>query len=90
MANALHFVRDQESVLERIVGNLQPGGRFILVEYDRSGGNRWVPHPIPPARFRVLADAVGLSTPVEIGRRRSGYQGEMYAAVARVRRERRA
>jgi ubiquinone/menaquinone biosynthesis C-methylase UbiE len=83
MANALHFVRDQESALRRIVSHLRPGGRLVLVEYDRRRGNPWVPHPIPPARFQALAAAVGLSSPREVGRRRSSYGREMYAAAAR-------
>lgn len=82
MANALHFVRDQEGVLRRLARHLRPGGRLVLVEYDRKRGNPWVPHPIPPERFQALAVAAGLSSPREVGRRRSSYGREMYAAIA--------
>lgn len=83
MANALHFSSRQEATLRRIAGLLEPGGRLLLVEYDRARGNRWVPHPVPPDRFRELAEAVGLSAPEVVGRRPSAYQRRMYAAVAR-------
>lgn len=83
MANALHFAEDQETVLRRVSGRLRPGGRLLLVEYDRTRGDRWVPHPVPPASFRAMASAVGLSEPREVGRRLSAYGREMYAAVAR-------
>lgn len=83
MANALHFARDQEPVLRRLVRQLPPAGKLLLVEYDRTRGNPWVPYPIPHARFRELAPAVGLTPPEEIGRRPSRYQGAMYAALAR-------
>lgn len=82
MANALHFVEDQEEALGRIVSCLGPGGRLLLVEYDRRRENPWVPHPVPPDRFRELAAAAGLTEPREVGRRSSAYHREMYAAVA--------
>ncbi len=83
MANALHFARDQERVLRQLVRQLPPGGKLLLVEYDRTRGNPWVPYPLPAHRFRALAAAVGLNPPEEVGRRSSRYQGDMYAAVAR-------
>lgn len=82
LANSLHFVEDQARVLRRIAGYLRPEGRILLVEYDRARGNRWVPHPIPLERFRILAEEVGLSPPREIGRRRSTHWREMYAAAS--------
>ncbi len=84
MANALHFVHDQKAVLRRVAGYLRPGGRLVVVEYDRKRGNRWVPYPVPFERFRTLAASDGFMAPREIGRRRSSYQGEMYAAIARL------
>ena len=35
LANALHFVPDAERVLSGLVKQLRPGGRVIVVEYDR-------------------------------------------------------
>ena len=50
MANALHFTEDQARVLRQIVDYLRPGGRLLLVEYDHTRANRWVPFPVPWAR----------------------------------------
>lgn len=83
MANALHFAREPESVLRRLVAGLPAGGKLLVVEYDRARGTPWVPYPVPLARFRELAAGVGLTSPAEIGRRPSRYQGEIYAALAR-------
>jgi SAM-dependent methyltransferase len=83
MANALHFVAEPEPVLRRLVHRLPTGGKLLLVEYDRTRANPWVPYPIPLARFRKLTAAVGLSKPEEVGRRPSRYHGEMYAALVR-------
>jgi SAM-dependent methyltransferase len=83
MANALHFVRDQATVLAHVAGYLRPAGRFLLVEYDVPSPMPWVPFPVPPERFEALARQAGLSVPQVIGSRRSPSTGiRMYAAVA--------
>ena len=88
LANSLHFVRDADAVLARLVRALRPpaggarGGRVVIVEYDRKDANRWVPYPISRDRLRTLAVSAGLSVPVVTATRRSRYQGVMYAAVA--------
>jgi SAM-dependent methyltransferase len=82
LANALHFVRDAEGVLRRLVKLLRPGGRAVIVEYDRRVASRWVPYPIESARWSALATAVGLQEPRITARRPSMYAGELYVAVA--------
>ena len=82
LANALHFVRDGEAVLARLVTMLRPGGRLVIVEYDRRASSRWVPYPIPITRLPALAAVAGLSTPTVTATRPSEYQGILYAAAA--------
>jgi SAM-dependent methyltransferase len=82
LANALHFVRDAENVLARLVKRLRPGGRMILVEYDRRGASRWVPHPIPASRWGQLAESAGLTAPTITATRPSSYAGILYTGAA--------
>ncbi|MGH7680235.1 MAG: class I SAM-dependent methyltransferase [Gemmatimonadaceae bacterium] len=82
LANALHFVPDPAKVLAQLVTLLRPGGRVVLVEYDRRESSRWVPHPIPIASLRALADAAGLGRPTVAESRPSEYGGILYAAYA--------
>jgi len=83
MANALHFVRDQEHTLRQIVDYMKPGGRLLLVEYELQAVQRWVPFPAPFARFQALAAATYLLAPMPVGTRRSPRTGiALYAAVA--------
>jgi len=82
IANALHFVAEQETVLARWAAWLEPRGRVVLVEYDQRDATRWVPHPIPEERLPALAAAAGLSPPIVTARRPSAFGGNMYAAVA--------
>jgi ubiquinone/menaquinone biosynthesis C-methylase UbiE len=82
-ANALHYARDQASLLRRWRRYLQPDGRLILVEYDADVGNRWVPYPVSFSAFRTLARASGFGEPVRLGSVPSRFLGSMYAALAR-------
>lgn len=84
MANALHFVRDQQAVLAHVAGYLRPGGHFLLVEYEVNHIMPWVPFPLPLERFAALAPTAGLSAPARLATRRSPSSGIlMYAALAR-------
>jgi len=82
LANALHFVRDGDGVLRRLADSLRPGGRVVVVEYDRRAASRWVPYPIPPVRLAELAASAGLSAPVVTATRPSAFGGRLYVAVA--------
>ena len=82
LANALHFVRDPERVLARLVEQLRPGGRAIVVEYDRREASRWVPFPIPASRWPRLAESAGLAEPAITATRPSSYSGALYTGVA--------
>jgi len=83
LANALHFIRDQPAALALVAGYLRPGGRALIVEYDLTEPLRWVPFPVPFARFEALAAGAGLRAAARVGRRVSPSSGiAMYAAVA--------
>jgi SAM-dependent methyltransferase len=82
LANALHFVRDAERVLSGLVKQLRPGGRMIVVEYDRREASQWVPYPIPASRWPPLAESAGLTEPTITATRPSSYAGILYTGSA--------
>lgn len=82
LANALHFVRDAEGVLSRLVRQLRPGGRVIVVEYDRREASQWVPYPIPASRWPRIAESAGLTEPTITATRPSFYAGVLYTGAA--------
>jgi len=83
-ANVLHFVPDPEAVLIELAARLVPGGRVVVIEYDRDRGSRWVPYPIPRRQLDTLFDGAGFESPEVVGTHASRFGGELYVVVARV------
>jgi SAM-dependent methyltransferase len=81
-ANALHFHRDQEPVVQLFRRCLRPGGRLIIVEYNVDAGNPWVPHPISYATWERLAQAAGFAHTRLLASRPSRFLREIYSAVS--------
>ena len=83
LANSLHFVRDADVVLARLVESVKRGGHVVLVEYDRRAASQWVPYPVSSRQLSALAGAAGLS-PFEVtATLPSAFGGELYTAIAR-------
>jgi ubiquinone/menaquinone biosynthesis C-methylase UbiE len=82
LANTLHYFDDAARILAGLTKYAKPAGRIVIVEYERTTPNRWVPHPLPISRLRSVADAAGLTAPRILTRRPSAFQGEMYCALA--------
>jgi ubiquinone/menaquinone biosynthesis C-methylase UbiE len=81
MANSLHFVRKQTQVLGELSTHLKPNGKFIIIEYNITRANHWVPFPVSFERLKELAAQLGLNEPVKVATRPSSYHREMYVAV---------
>jgi ubiquinone/menaquinone biosynthesis C-methylase UbiE len=84
MANALHFQRHKDCVLQAIKNYLQPQGRLIIVEYNVDRGNFWVPYPISFRTWKVLALQNGFINTQLLAKRPSSFLYEIYAALSRV------
>jgi ubiquinone/menaquinone biosynthesis C-methylase UbiE len=81
IANALHFVRHQEKVLGQLSSYLNSGGKFIIIEYNISRANPWVPFPVSFERLKELASRSEFNEPMLVARKDSRYHREMYVAV---------
>jgi SAM-dependent methyltransferase len=82
MANALHFERDKDRVIQYVHSYLRPHGRFILVEYNIDRGNRWAPYPLSYPSWERLARHNGFSHTRLLARRPSRFLGEIYSALS--------
>ena len=84
MANSLHYVNDKASLFDTLKSSLKPSGKFIIVEYERSTSNQWVPFPIGFEKLQTLAMSLGFKKVTKLAETSSAYsQGGMYSAVLR-------
>jgi len=84
LANVLHYLPDAVATLGTLARTLRPGGRVLVIEYDRADATPWVPHPIPVSSLAALAKGAAL-LPFDVKVRvRSDFGRMLYAAVARA------
>ncbi|MBO9730291.1 MAG: class I SAM-dependent methyltransferase [Chitinophaga sp.] len=82
MANSIHYVADKPAFIERIKPHLQEKSFFLMVEYETTRANPWVPYPVPFNALKTLFHQAGFTMAVKLGERPSVYQsGTMYAAL---------
>jgi ubiquinone/menaquinone biosynthesis C-methylase UbiE len=82
MANSLHFVKNKQAYLRLLSKNLKPGGRLILIEYDTSKPNAWVPYPVRFDDLDQLARQSGLRLIEKLGEVPSAYRtANIYSAL---------
>jgi SAM-dependent methyltransferase len=82
MANALHFQRKKDGVLQLIHTYLRPGRRLLLVEYNVDRGNHWVPYPLSYPIWEKLAYRNGFRGTRLLRTIPSSFLHEFYSAVS--------
>jgi ubiquinone/menaquinone biosynthesis C-methylase UbiE len=84
MANALHFLKhaEKDRTLQRMLGYLRPGGRFILVEYNVDRGNIWVPYPLSYPAWESIAAHNGFILTRLLATVPSHFLGEIFSALS--------
>lgn len=83
LANSLHYVEDQLSLILRIKPWLKEGGKIILIEYDTDEHNPWVPYPITFEKATAIFDRAGFNQVVKIGELSSRFRKEaIFSCVA--------
>jgi len=81
MANVLHYLDDKSPFLDRLQKVLRKNGSMIIIEYDTTRANAWVPYPISFEPMKTLASDLGLNTRL-LGTERSKFNsGSMYSAL---------
>jgi ubiquinone/menaquinone biosynthesis C-methylase UbiE len=82
IANALHYVRHKEPVLQMLHSYLKPVGRLILVEYNDDRGNPWVPYPLSYPSWQALSARNGFASTRLLARVPSRNLNEIYSALS--------
>jgi hypothetical protein len=78
MANVLHFIPKQESLLKRL---RDVSERFLIVEYEQGRSSTWRPYPVSFQKLRDLFYVVGIHSVTQVSTRRSRFGGIMYSAL---------
>ncbi|MDR6568307.1 class I SAM-dependent methyltransferase [Chitinophaga ginsengisegetis] len=82
MANSLHYVPGKPAFIDKISAHLQENGAFLIVEYETTKANPWVPYPVPFHALKALFHQAGFTSAVKLNERPSLYgSGHMYAAM---------
>ena len=82
MANSLHYVENQAAFIRDCESRLRLPRRFLLVEYDLSEANRWVPYPVSQTRLTALFERAGYSSVRVLRSRPSLYRRASLYSVA--------
>ncbi|MGF6847495.1 SAM-dependent methyltransferase [Chitinophaga sp. W3I9] len=84
MANSLHYVSGKPAFIDKVSAHLQGDGVFLIVEYETTKANPWVPYPVPFHALKALFHKAGFRSAVKLNERPSLYgSGHMYAAMFR-------
>ena len=82
MGNSLHYVRDQAAFIRQCESHMKLPPRFLLVEYDSSEANRWVPYPVGLTRLTALFERAGYSSVRVLRSRPSLYRHASLYSIA--------
>ena len=82
MANSLHYVENQAAFIRDCESHMRLPRRFLLVEYDVSEANRWVPYPVSQTRVTTLFERAGYSSVRVLRSRPSLYRRASLYSVA--------
>ncbi|MFT3946845.1 MAG: class I SAM-dependent methyltransferase [Agriterribacter sp.] len=82
MANALHYIKDKTAFMEKAAQYFAGNKKLLIVEYDTTSANRWVPFPVNFSNLKMLLQKSGFTRIEKQGERNSAYGGKMYAALA--------
>lgn len=82
MANTLHFVKDASAFLIKVRKRIKPSGRIIIVEYEMTTPNQWVPYPIGFDKIKILAKQTGFAAPSRLAETPSVFNNrKIYSAL---------
>jgi len=85
MANSLHYVRNKDAFMDRLKNHLLPSGLLLIIEYDMSTANAWVPNPITFQSLQTLCKKHGFASVEKINEMPSAFgRAMMYAALVRM------
>lgn len=81
MANALHYIASKETLILKLEKYFKHNPLYVMVEYEKSQPNTWVPFPIPFVNMKALFQQLHYKVIEKLGEHKSVYGGMMYACL---------
>lgn len=71
MTNSLHYIKDKRLLINRLGEYLSENKKFVIVEYDTTVSNQWVPYPINFLKLKELFIELGYSKIIKLNEQQS-------------------
>ncbi|MES2063448.1 MAG: methyltransferase domain-containing protein [Bacteroidota bacterium] len=84
MANALHYTSDKTELIKKLETYFAKIPTFLIVEYDTTTYNPWVPYPINFQNLHQLFTGLGYRSITKLADITSRFGGRMYSALIRL------
>jgi ubiquinone/menaquinone biosynthesis C-methylase UbiE len=82
IANAMHYISDKAALIKKLEPMFGSAPRFVIIEYETSSPNTWVPFPVTFEKLQALFTGLGYNQIVKLNERPSVYRsGQMYCAL---------
>ncbi|HTD98519.1 MAG TPA: methyltransferase domain-containing protein [Mucilaginibacter sp.] len=84
LANSLHYIRDTTKLIKKLEAYFTSVPTFLIVEYDTTRSNAWVPYPINYQNLQQLFASLGYSAITKLAEAPSRFGGSLYSALIRL------
>lgn len=81
MANSLHYIRDKKALIIKLEKYFTNTPTFLIIEYDHTQANQWVPYPISFEKLKQLFAQLHYYKIEKTAEQKSVYGGTMYACM---------
>nr|WP_067057269.1 class I SAM-dependent methyltransferase [Mucilaginibacter sp. L294] len=84
IANAIHYISDKTKLIKKLETYFAGRPMFLIVEYDTTTSNPWVPYPVDYQNLHQLFTNLGYLSITKLAEISSRFGGRMYAALIRL------
>jgi ubiquinone/menaquinone biosynthesis C-methylase UbiE len=84
MANSFHYIPDKQKLIKKLEAYFASNPTFLIVEYDTTRANPWVPYPINYQNLQQLFTVLDYTSISKLAEAPSRFGGRIYSALIRL------